>query len=1428
MHSSSVVPSRLFTLGGGALLAVWLSMSACRQSDPPLASESPPPSTAAVSPPLDVQAVVRRAERAFRAGKTGAFSGDQDTYSLSVEPDGSLVLVPRHLVEGVASPADASRAPGKVTARPVTSAPLRVRTVEVSRGGRSLLEGLEASVRKDGALALARGPVVEVLENGDVGVEQRWEWATQPEGTGDLEIRVAVEGLEYAGVTEHGHHFVDPVTRLGARYGRATWVDAAGRRTDVETVREARALVMRVPARVLEGSAWPAVLDPVVSPEIDLDVPLPVPNALSNTESAVAFGGGVYLVAWQNRIFTQDELLFARVRASDGQVLDVGSLALALGTGDQRFVAVASNGNDFLLAWEDSQVSSTTGPYSDLKGARVRGADGRLLDPMHLILSASVGDERRPAIASNGTDYLVVWEDDRRMYNTPDVRGTRVRASDGAILDVGGRFIAGGYNATNHWLPQVAYAQGHYLVTFTNGDLRGTRVRASDMAVLDGNSGFIISTSANIQAQGNLAFDGELFLVVWTDFRNGSSNPDIFAARVRPDGTVLDPTGLAISTAANRQEGGTVASAEYGFLVAWQHTVSSNVTDIHVARVGRDGVVGGSRTVGQPSSVSDQEKMPALASGRGGTFFVAWNETRPTSHSVVSGALLDVFGGMLSAEQMLSADVSAEQAPATAYANGTYLVVWQDNRARSNVSDILGARVRASDGVVLDDPPLLIATSARLEELPSVATDGSQFLVVFQHRSETVSDSSNIFGVRVRASDGVVLDGTMIPISTAVRDQRAPLVSFAGGYYLVVWTDFRTGGLYSDIYAARVRASDGVAMDPQGIAVSTAAADQLSPVVVSGGEQFFVVWQDRRVSNLSDVYGARVRASDGVVLDASGIAVATDTWGEVSPTVAFDGSHYLVAWEDQRFADGTIQGRRVRASDGVALTPARIPLASAPVHPLQSTLAFDGMRYLLVWNRDYVSYSEVMLHGRRFTPEVVPVDATSFLITDNAPLGAGRIAAASSEPGRFLVAYSDYRLFPRIRARLVSDLLPTGNPCSLWNECESGFCVDGVCCDKYCGGGAGTDCQACSVAAGAGADGVCGAVRAEVAKVCRPVAGGCDVAEACDGVGVACPVDGFVGAGVECRPAAHACDVAETCGGQAVACPDDALAEDGTACVDASACTLSDTCQSGVCKGAEPVVCTAPNPCMRAGVCDSETGVCSPPEPVADGTACDDGNACTQSDTCQAGACTGADPVMCGASDVCHSEGSCNPSTGVCSNPEREDGSVCAGGACESGVCVPTPDAGSAPDAGTEDAGTEQDAGAQDAGGLDAGAPTDAGEPDAGVQDAGAFDAGTPPDADSGSSPQDSGTGPDAGPSLDAGANDPDAGADAGAGDAGTGPSPDAGPGNSDAGSLPGGVPPAEETMGCGCGVPAGSSNLGLLTLLAGAVFLRAARRRHG
>src|SRR5256885_1068051 len=120
----------------------------------------------------------------------------------------------------------------------------------------------------------------------------------------------------------------------------------------------------------------------------------------------------------------------------------------------------------------------------------------------------------------------------------------------------------------------------------------------------------------------------------------------------------------------------------------------------------------------------------------------------------------------------------------------------------------------------------------------------------------------------------------------------------------------------------------------------------------------------------------------------------------------------------------------------------------------------------------------------------------------------------------------------------------------------------------------------------------------------------------------------------------------------------------GTGCHDGTPSPRPDPCQAGACTGADPVTCFAADQCHVPGLCDPASGLCTNPA-RADGASCSDGDACTQSDTCQAGACTGANPVSCAASDQCHLAGTCDHATGACSNPARPDGASCSvGDAC--------------------------------------------------------------------------------------------------------------------------------------------------------------------
>src|SRR5262249_35048826 len=247
-----------------------------------------------------------------------------------------------------------------------------------------------------------------------------------------------------------------------------------------------------------------------------------------------------------------------------------------------------------------------------------------------------------------------------------------------------------------------------------------------------------------------------------------------------------------------------------------------------------------------------------------------------------------------------------------------------------------------------------------------------------------------------------------------------------------------------------------------------------------------------------------------------------------------------------------------------------------------------------------------------------------------------------------------------------------GNPCTEDSCSPSEGCthtplLDGAACSD---GNACTQSDSCLAGACVGSDPVvCNALdQCHDAGTCEPATGQCSNPNKADGSacddGSACTRSDSCQAGacagsdpVLCS-AADQCHDAGVCDPQTGLCSDPAKA-DGSTCEDGDACTLSDTCQAGSCASGTPVVCEALDQCHDAGVCDPATGTCSNPD-KADGSACADGDACTQTDTCQVGVCTGTNPVVCAALDQCHDAGVCDPASGTCSNPAKADGAECS------------------------------------------------------------------------------------------------------------------------------------------------------------------------
>lgn len=381
----------------------------------------------------------------------------------------------------------------------------------------------------------------------------------------------------------------------------------------------------------------------------------------SKTNPDVGFGGGQYFVAWQK----DDNIHGTRV-LPDGTVLDVGGIQLpeysGSVSGPDEKAAVAFDGTQFMVTYQSYIFDmGCVIPGTHLRDlilvARV-APDGTVVDTLADTLDSRCrleeGGVETPAIASHGDGCLASWiRGSGSGIQGDSTRGAIVTPSLGKDpLEIRGYLGVFQYARS----PAVAYGGGNYLAAWadfrdvTTYDLYAARVTPSG-TVLDPDGNLVSSAGSADEDLPAIAFGASTFLVVWQ--RSG----EIRGARIATDGTVLDPDGFII-------HGGSSADVAFdgtSFLVVWQE--GSPDTAIYGANVFTDGSVSASFRISDEGSVA---ATPSVAFD-GTRSLVVWRRS--------SGGEVDIYG---------------------AFAAATTPPEWEAGVAESEASDLGIAETRRS------------------------------------------------------------------------------------------------------------------------------------------------------------------------------------------------------------------------------------------------------------------------------------------------------------------------------------------------------------------------------------------------------------------------------------------------------------------------------------------------------------------------------------------------------------------------------------------------------------------------------------------------------------------------------------------------------------------------------------------------------------
>jgi hypothetical protein len=638
-----------------------------------------------------------------------------------------------------------------------------------------------------------------------------------------------------------------------------------------------------------------------------------------------AFGDGVALVVWEDGRWGPSEIYAARI--SGGEVLDPSGISVGAGEDFKRFPACAFGDGKFLVVWQEG--------FDRIMGRFISSA-GELIDEQPFEICSNTGPWS-PAVASSDSLFLVVWHD-TRSFET-DVYGARV--------------------------------------TFS-GD------------VLDPN-GFAISDERFEQTEAAVASDGTQFLVVWQDRRVG--NWSTYGARVDSSGGVLDGSGIPICDLLDgfRRTVPDVAFCNSSYVVFWQDDRSGQ-RKIFGSRVSVSGAVLDGTGV-QTCSSQGEQFDPAL-SFNGASVLVTWRNV-----SLAENVMFCLADTLLTgtAAGAFCQRAAPQQAPSVCLADSEWLVAWMD--FRSNMDDDVYACRVSFGGASQDSCGFLVSERANSQRKPRVAYDGTRHLVVWE---DDRNGDTDIYGTRV-SSSGEVMDTLGIAIMRLSAEQYLPDVASNGSNFLVVWTDDR---LTTDIYGHRINSSGEVVGDIA-VPVSTSAGMQTAPSVATDGTTYFCVWEDYRNGNDGDIYGARV-SSSGLVLDNSGLLVSIQgsEHSQRNPSVDFLDTCYVVAWEDDRGGDFDAYAARVTPL-GEVLDSSGIRVSSSPLSDLAPDICCTEHQCLVLWEERSTGPSDSDVRGARISNSGELLDTSSVLVSGASGLQIEPCVAPATEG--FLGVWTDSR-----------------------------------------------------------------------------------------------------------------------------------------------------------------------------------------------------------------------------------------------------------------------------------------------------------------------------------------------------------------------------------------------------------------------------------
>lgn len=436
---------------------------------------------------------------------------------------------------------------------------------------------------------------------------------------------------------------------------------------------------------------------------------------------------GGSIVVWEDNRSGDYEIYAQRIDELGNPLWTAGGISVCVHSGSQRYPDVAPDGSGgAFVVWSDYRSEWTYDIYAqriNAAGEIQWAADG-------IAVCAAEDYQYDPSVLGDGAGGAIFLWDDFRSLESYDVYAQRVNG-------------AGAIQWTTDGIAVCAATGSQYHTD----------------AMADGLGGVI---------------------AVWSDFRNGSTDINIYAQWIDNLGVAQwTADGVGVSTALSSQKDPAMAAdGSGGVIIGWVDYRNGD-SDIYAQRI----IAAGSpqwTADGIPvcSAEGYQSVVRAVSDGSGGAVF-SWVDARGVGQDIYAQRTDGSGAPLWTSDGVVVTSAQNDQADPVMLPDsaGGAIVVWEDMRSGS-ANDIYAQHVNASGGVDWTADGVAMTTAANAQSNPAIASDGAGGAVAVW---EDIRDLNlDIYAQRVMNTGHV---GGPAPTFAVVQD-----IPFdQGGYIQVMW-----------------------------------------------------------------------------------------------------------------------------------------------------------------------------------------------------------------------------------------------------------------------------------------------------------------------------------------------------------------------------------------------------------------------------------------------------------------------------------------------------------------------------------------------------------------------------------------------------------------------------------------------------------------